>query len=131
MSHAATVLRGALHRLLGVQLLLTLAVAGAYLAMVGAASALAALYGGGIALVGSLIAGWRILRAGALAGQNPRVGEVEIYMGAAMRFIATLVLLAIGMGLLRLDPLAIIAAFAAAQIGYMFNRVDTSWTPPK
>lgn len=131
MSHAAVVLRGALRRLLGVQLALTVAVVAAWWASAGPPQALAALYGGGIALVGTLIAGRRIARAGRAATQSPQLGEAEIYIGVVMRFVATLALMALGMGPLRLDPLAILAAFAAAQLGYLFNRVDTRWTPPK
>lgn len=119
MSHAARVLRATLRRLLFVQLLLVLPVALGYLVIKGGDSALAAGYGGIIALVNTLVMAWRVGRIG-----NAHA-FVELYLGAGLRFALTLLLIGLGMGLLKLDPLALILGFAAAQLGYLFNRVPT------
>ncbi|ADE16963.1 ATP synthase I chain [Nitrosococcus halophilus Nc 4] len=117
MSYAAKVLRATLRRLLVVQLFLVLPVVLAYAAIKGGESALAAGYGGGIALINTAIMAWRVSRT------NSKRALAELYIGASIRFGGTLLLMAIGMGVLKLDPLALLLGFAAAQLGYLFNRV--------
>ncbi|QBQ53791.1 ATP synthase subunit I [Nitrosococcus wardiae] len=117
MSYAARVLRATLRRLLVVQLLLVLPVVLAYAVIKGGDSALAAGYGGGIALINTAVMAWRVGRA------NSKRALAEFYIGASIRFGGTLLLMAIGMGVLKLDPLALLLGFAAAQLGYLFNRV--------
>lgn len=123
MSYAAQVLRAALRRLLFVQLLLVLSVALGYFVIKNGDSALAAGYGGGIALANTIIMAWRVGRT------NDRRAFAELYIGAGLRFALTLLLMALGMGLLKLDPLALIVGFAVAQLGYLFNRVSTNIGP--
>lgn len=125
MSYAAQVLRHTVRRLLTVQVLLTGATGLAFLVLRGQFAAVSAFYGGGIALVSTLLSAWRLLRATEAASASPGRGMVEFYIGAAMRFVSVLVLMAFGMAVLKLEPVAIIAGFAVAQIGYLFNRVST------
>lgn len=125
MTYAAKVLAGAARRLVLVQAGLVVLVVFAFFAWKGAFGAVAALFGGGIAILGTLISAWRLLRATKAAGLSARQGMAELYIGAGLRFVLTLGLMALGMGLLKLDPVGIIAGFAAAQIGYLFNRVPT------
>ncbi len=119
MSYAARVLRATLRRLLLIQLLLVLLVALGYFVIKNGDSALAAGYGGGIALANTIVMAWRVGRA------NHKHALAELYIGAGLRFALTLFLMGLGMGLLKLDPLALILGFAAAQLGYLFNRVST------
>lgn len=119
MSYAARALRVTLRRLLLVQLLLVLLVALGYFAIKNGDSALAAGYGGGIALANTVVMAWRVSQA------NNKYALAELYLGAALRFGLTLLLMGLGMGLLELDPLALILGFAVAQLGYLFNRVST------
>ena len=125
MSYAAQVLRHTVRRLLTVQVLLIAATALAFLVLRGQFAAVSALYGGGIALVNTLLSAWRLLRATEAVSANPGRGMVEFYIGAAMRFVSVLILTGIGIKALKLEPVAIIAGFAVAQIGYLFNRVST------
>ena len=119
MSYAGRVLRATLRRLLIAQLLLVLLVMLAYAAVKGSGSAWAAGYGGGIALTNTIVMAWRVGRT------HSRRALIELYIGAGIRFGLTLFLMAVGMGWLRLDPLALILGFAVAQVGYVFNRVPT------
>lgn len=123
MSYAARVLRAALRRLLFVQLLLVLFVALGFFVIKNGDSALAAGYGGGIALANTIIMAWRVGRT------NDKRAFAELYIGAGLRFALTLLLMALGMGLLKLDPVALILGFAVAQLGYLFNRVSTDIGP--
>ena len=131
MSFAAVVMRRVVRRLFIVQLLLTIFAAIACLAWQNINGFFAALYGGGITLSGTLIMAWRISRAGeaALPGKQTggkQQGYIEIYIGALQKFILTLVLMAFGMGYLKLDPLAILIGFAVTQLSFIANKVDTS-----
>lgn len=125
MSYAAQVMRKTLRRLVTIQLFLVLACAGIFLGVKGGFEAISAVYGGGIALLSTLISAWRLLRATEAASRDARSGMAELYIGAAVRFVLVLGLMAVGMAVLKLNPLAVILGFAAAQVGYTFNRVPT------
>lgn len=122
MSYAAKVLQGTARQVLTTQALLVLAAAVAFLVYGGSAKALAAAFGGGIALLNTLVSAHRLVRASEAAPGNPNRGMLELYIGAVTRFVATPALVAVGIVLLKLDPPAIIVGFVAAQVGYFFNR---------
>ena len=130
MSFASVVMRRVVYRLIVVQIILTLIVALGYLALQNISGFFAALFGGSITLSGTLLMAWRISRAGAAAfpgkGGEKQQGYIEIYSGAIQKFILTLVLMAFGMGYLKLDPLAILIGFAITQMSFIANKVDTS-----
>ena len=128
MSFALVVMRRVVRRLLIVQLTLTSIIAFYYL-IFNTNSIFAALYGGSITLVATLLMAWRIARAGEVAAADKQQGYMEIYIGAIQKFILTLVLMAIGMGYLRLDPLAILISFSITQLSFIANKVDTHYAP--
>jgi ATP synthase protein I len=121
MSYAAKVLQGTARRVLTTQALLVLAAAFGFLAYGGVDKALAAAFGGGIALLNTLVSAHRLVRASEAAPDNVNRGMLELYIGAVTRFVATPALVAVGIVLLKLDPPAIIVGFVAAQVGYFFN----------
>lgn len=121
MSYAAEVLRRAVKRLLLVQVLLVLAVSIAFLLGQGLAEFLAAIYGGGIALFNTLVSAQRLRRATDAAVADAKSGIMELYVGAITRFVATPLLVAVGIVVLALEPVGIIAGFAVAQLGYFFD----------
>lgn len=127
MSFAALVMRRAVHRLLIIQFVIFLLVASVYLIFQSIDGFIAAIYGGSITLTGTILMAWRIRRAGEVAAQEMQQGFVEIYAGAIQKFILTLVLMAVGMGYFKLDPLAILVSFALTQFSYLAIKVDTSY----
>ena len=129
MSFALVVMRRVVRRLLIVQLILTLIIALCYFVFDNTNSMLAALYGGSITLSASLLMAWRITRAGEVAATDKQQGYIEIYIGAFQKFILTLLLMAIGMGYFKLDPLAILISFAITQMSFIANKVDTRYVP--
>ncbi|MCU7938519.1 MAG: ATP synthase subunit I [gamma proteobacterium symbiont of Bathyaustriella thionipta] len=131
MSFAIVVMRRVVRRLLIVQILLTLIITLIYLFLQNSDSQYAALYGGSITISGTLLMAWRIARAGEVASKEQQQGYIEIYIGAIQKFILTLVLMAFGMGYLKLDPLAILVSFAVTQLSFIANKVDTSHAPDK
>jgi len=125
MTFAAKVMRVTVRRVLVIQLLIVLGVSALYLAAAEAYSAQSALYGGMIALLGTWLMAWRITKAAETAAQDTNQGAFVIYAGAVQRFLLTLVLMALGMGTLKLAPVAILVGYATAQLAYTFNKVDT------
>ena len=87
----------------------------------GDAAALAALYGGAVALLNTLMLSRRLVRAGELAKTDPQRGVYSLYFGAVQRFVFVLAALAVGLGLLKLDPLPLLASFALAQLAYLVS----------
>lgn len=82
---------------------------------------LSAVYGGLIALLGTWWLGRRVQRASEVAHESPQGSQLSLYAGAVQRFVGTLVLLGIGLGVLKLAPLPLIAAFGLAQFGFFVN----------
>ena len=121
MSHAAEILSQGIRRVLVSQIALTLLTAAAAFALLGSAAALAAVYGGGVALMGTWLLGRRISRTPETAQQGDAVNQLALYTGVLPRFIVTLVLLAAGLGWLKLAPIPLIVAFGLAQLGFAFN----------
>ena len=127
MNFAMVVMRRVVRRLLFIQFVIMLIVAIAYLLLQTPSSFLAALYGGSITVSATLLMAWRISRAAAVAASDKQQGELEIYIGALQKFLLTLFMMAVGMGILKLDPLAIIVSFALTQLSFAANKVDTSF----
>ena len=117
MSYNSTLSRGAI-RVVVAQLALTLLVAGVFGVMRGRDALLAALYGG---LVTVLVTGWlawRLRRAGN-AGTAATAGLGVIYSSWVMRYVTVALLLAAGLGYLKLMPLPLLSAFAVTQFGFL------------
>ena len=127
MSFAMVVMRRVVRRLLLIQFFITLIVAITFLAWQSLYSFYAALYGGSITLSATLLMAWRLGRATEIAASDKQQGKFEIYTGAIQKFFLTLLMMAVGMGLLKLDPVAIIVSFALTQLSFAANKVDTSF----
>lgn len=122
MSYAGEVLRRGLRRVLLSQMLLTLGAAAvavfAPIAGAGLSAALAVLYGGAVVLANTWHMARKVGHTAEGAGNSYDV-QLTIVGGAALRFVFVLVAFAVGMGLLGLSPLALLAGFATAQLGYL------------
>ena len=129
MSHAAEILSQGIRRVLVSQIALTLLTAAAAFALLGSAAALAAFYGGGVALMGTWLLGRRIARTPETAQQGDAGSQLALYAGVIPRFIVTLALLAVGIGWLKLAPIPLIVAFALAQLGFAIN-LGSARQPP-
>lgn len=77
----------------------------------------AALLGGSITLINVLLQHWALRKAERQARANAE-HNLRIMMRCAMeRFVVTIALFALGMGILKLPPLALIAGFVVALTG--------------
>jgi F0F1-type ATP synthase assembly protein I len=120
-------LAGKARRVVIVQLAVTLIVAAAFFGVEeGLWKALSASYGGLSSVVLALISIGGFKRANAIALSDPKQSMMILYIGAVVRFAAVIVLLGIGLGLLKLDALAVFTGFALAQASYLMSVRDRS-----
>ncbi len=120
-------LAGKARRVVVVQLLMTLFVAAVFFGMSAEESlweALSAGYGGLSSVVLALISIMGFKRANALALSDPKQSVMILYIGAVVRFAAVIVLLGIGLGLLKLNAMAVFVGFALAQASYLMGVRD-------
>jgi ATP synthase protein I len=83
----------------------------------GSWSALSAACGGAISLCIVWLLRRGVRRASELALTDQKKSMLILYLGAVQRFVAVLALFALGLGVAKLEPLAMFAGFAAAQVG--------------
>lgn len=107
-------------RLLYIQATVVLAGVVIAFTQMGSASALAAAFGGGVALLNSELLVWRVKRADDAAKTDPKRSVYILFFGAVERFVFALAGLAIGLGVLKLDPIPLLAMFGIAQVAYFF-----------
>lgn len=82
---------------------------------------LAALYGSLIVALNTRMQVWQLKRADRIAGLSAERNLRYLYRCAAERFLATVTLLAVGIGLLRLEPLPLLAGYIIAQIAMVYR----------
>jgi len=103
-------------RLLFLQLSVGLVCAGFFFFHSGQWQAVSALYGSGLCIISAYLLGGGVARM----ADGAASGAWYLYGGAAARFVLVLVGLAVGMGVFRLDPLAVLAGFVTAQLAFPF-----------
>ena len=119
MSYAAGVLRTGIRRTVTAQVLLVMALTALYLGTKGGFYALSALYGGATALAVTSLLGWRIQQAGESVQAGSHANNALLYASTLERLALVALAVGAGIGWLKLDPVALIAGFAIAQLGYL------------
>lgn len=123
MYQAKDSLREALRKTLTVQTVLTLVAAVIALLTKGDRFALALVYGGAVTIAGTWLHAWRLLKIAATdVDSDPTHVGAEVFKGAILKLGAMVGLLAVGMGVLKLNPLAVVIGFTVAYFGFMFAR---------
>jgi len=107
------------------QVFVVLVVAGIYTGLVGAASALGAVFGGGISIVNGLLLFWRLNRSGKYPHGDPGRHLGSFFAMAIERFLVVAVLFAMGMGALKLVPLPLMLGFIAGQVALVTSGLRT------
>lgn len=84
-------------------------------------------YGGAVVSIGTGLHAWRLLKIAATNDDdNPMLAQgnvgAEVFKGAVLKIGSMVALLALGMGYLKLDPLAVLIGFIVAYLGFMFAR---------
>jgi len=103
------------------QLSAALIAAAGFLVYEGAWHALSALSGGLVSIALLLLLRRGIRRAGDIAQHDQKKSMLILYMGAAQRFLLIMVLFALGLGVLKFDPLAMFVGFFLAQLSNLIN----------
>lgn len=114
MSTAAQALGRGIRRVVLAQSGITLSAAAVFWIVRDEHAALAAVYGGGVATLVTVWVGYRAQRAGT-------AGLGAFYASTVVRYAVVIMLLALGMGALKLAPLALVVAFVVAQFGHLAN----------
>lgn len=111
-----------------IQAALALAASAVYLYWATEFAALSALFGGGVAMLNSWLLARRLDRATAMARQDVNRGTVALYLGAVQRFVVTVAGLAVGMGILQLEPLPMVITFGVAHVAYVAAATGATGT---
>lgn len=111
-------------RLLMLQISIAGLVAAGFIAWQGENAGKAAIYGAGISVVLARLLSWGIERASREAAEQQKKKSASLlYLGAAQRFLLALVLFALGLSQLHLEPMPMIVGFVATQAAFfVFNR---------
>lgn len=110
-------------RVIRLQLLTSALVAVGFL-LYGVWASLSAGYGGLTSVSIALLLSRGVERASAAALQDPKESMKILYVGAVQRFALVAVLLAFGLAVLGLEPVAVCVGFALAQISYLMSSRD-------
>ncbi|MGC9456227.1 MAG: ATP synthase subunit I [Halothiobacillaceae bacterium] len=102
-------------RILLAQLLVLALAAGAGAIWWDGARALAAAAGGAVSVLLLWMLRVTMQKAAETAAEDPQGSSIRLYIGAGVRFVLLLVLFAVGLGLLRLDPVGMIAGYVVVQ----------------
>lgn len=108
-------------RIVGFQILAAVVIAAGFFLGVGEVEGRSAFYGGLVAVTLTVMLSRGVKRAEATAAQDLKKSMIILYMGAAQRFLMALAAFALGLAVLKLEPLAVFVGFAAAQFSYLFN----------
>ncbi|MDH5600374.1 MAG: ATP synthase subunit I [Gammaproteobacteria bacterium] len=94
----------------------------------------ATLYGGAIIIASTSFFGWRLRIATQTDLNRPAentVNSVELFKGIFLRFVLVIVLLALGLGWLKLTPAGVLSGFVVAQLAFWFSRTSYGVTRRK
>ena len=108
----------------GLQLAITLMVAGAAYAVGKSPQfTIAVLSGGGVSVLNGALLAWRMSRAASNAAHDAHLQLRLLYFYAAERFLVVVALLALCMIALKMTPLAVLGGFVLAQAALLSARL--------
>jgi ATP synthase protein I len=103
-----------------VQIISSVVVAGLFL-MQGAWDSISALYGGFASVLTVLWLSRGVKRAEEAVLRDPKRSLQILYMGAVQRFLLVAVLLALGLAVVKLAPIAMCVGFVVAQLSFVMG----------
>ncbi len=118
MENAEYQVRQNARKVMLLQLSIAVLAAGVFGIIEGSMHAVAAFFGGLIGVSVSWLLKRGVLKAAEAAKADPGKSMVLLYLGAVQRFVLVLALFGLGLGLLKLDALAVVIGFGTAQIAY-------------
>ncbi len=112
---------GPINAILKMQMVMVLALGVAYFIWQGSEAAIACVYGGGIALVGTGLQRWYLIRAVKSAGSSASKNLVKAYRCMLDRWLITIALFAVGFMKLALLPRPLLVGFCITQLVVLFS----------
>lgn len=94
------------------------------LCLQGLSEATACLYGGGIVIANSLLQRWHLIGAANTAKSNAGMNLRKAYRCVAERWVLTILLFAVGFGVLKLAPVYLMASFIVTQLALLFGNLN-------
>ena len=82
----------------------------------------ATLYGGAIIITSTSFFGWRLRIATQINETGSTINSVELFKSLFLRFVLVIVLLALGLGWLKMSALGMMFGFIVAQLAFWFSR---------
>ena len=89
----------------------------------GEAAAMAAWFGGAVALANTMLLAWRMRNSCREPGQEPRRELSRLVRSSMERFLMVSLLIAAGLGWMKLMPLPLLAGFALGQLTLMVSTI--------
>ena len=80
-----------------------------------------AVFGALISMASALWLSRGVKQAESNAVQDPKRSMATLYLGAVQRFVLVIALFIVGLGVLKLDPIAMGAGFLLAQLGFVIQ----------
>ena len=112
-------MKSSVHRTAVLQIIISVIAGVVAYALEGKAEAGAAIYGGVVALIGTLLLLWRMQNSKHKTLKEAQQHLWIFYRSGVERFLVLSILLAIGMGTLKLVPLAVLVGFVASQLAWI------------
>ena len=130
MSTAETQLAAKTKTVASLQIITSIILAVLFL-MQGVWESVSALYGGFASVLTALLLSRGIQRAGEAAIHDAKQSMKILYVGAVQRFLLVIGLLALGLALLKLDPIAMCVGFGIAQISFVMSSRTRAKNPSR
>ena len=109
--------------MLSAQLALVMLASVAFLILSGEYEALSAGFGGLTACANALLLEWRRYRADSGRALSADASLRVLYRSVLERFLMVMLLFALGMGVLQLEPLALLVGFIAGLLGLVITGI--------
>lgn len=106
-----------------VQVVLALISAVMVYVLMGEGAARAVCYGGAVALTNTLLLSWRIRSVARQPGQKPHRELFRLYRSSVERFFVVALLIAVGLGWLKLMPALLLTGFVLGQLALVVSTI--------
>lgn len=113
-----------INHLLKMQVVVLVSISLFFLWWQGNSAAISSFFGGFIAIANTLLQRWHLIKAATQAKSDAGKNLRKAYRCITERWILTIVMFAVGFGLLALLPLPLMAAFIVTQLALLFGNMN-------
>ena len=113
-----------INHLLKMQVVILVVVSLFFLWLQGNSAAMASFFGGFIAIANTLLQRWHLIKAATQAKSDASLNLRKAYRCIAERWLLTIILFAVGFGVLALLPLPLMTGFIVTQLALLFGNLN-------